>query len=42
MDATVSAALLAQIQNLVPKLQEMENNPSWAPNGNDVCALYKI
>ena len=42
MDATVSAALLAQIQNLVPKLQEMENDPSWAPNGNDVCTLYKI
>lgn len=42
MDATVSAALLAQTQNLIPKLQEMENDPSWAPNGNDVCALFKI
>jgi hypothetical protein len=34
MDATVSAALLAQSQSLIPKLKDMENDPSWAPNGN--------
>lgn len=42
MDATLSAQLLAQSQAIIPKLQEMEKDPNWAPNGNDLCALFKI
>lgn len=43
MDANVSAALLAQSQNIIPKLQQMENDPNWAASGdNNGCAVFKI
>lgn len=42
MDATLSAALLAQSKNVISKLQQMENDPNWAPSGNELCSLFKI
>lgn len=42
MDAALSAQLLAQSQTIIPKLQQMENDPNWAPNGNELCPLFKI
>jgi len=42
MNAALSAELAAQSQGIIPALQKIEQDPNWAPNGNDICELFKI